>query len=232
MEIIITDLTRFHGNDVCIAGIDSETYECIRPMPYISEKICEKMNILPGCVLSGNFTPFPKTEPPHTEDRRHSNLKLAAPCTSEDFYDLLSETEEESIEEGFDVELNHGQKHIPLDNPPDHSLITIKVDPESISFVENSYRPGDLKIHFTDPSGLNFRYMPINDLGYYNHMKNKGIASFIFNINPFIKRQDDVFLRIGLTREYKIQDKHGFWIQVNGIYTFPDCNDDIRCYNS
>ncbi len=232
MEIIITDLTRFRGDEVCIAGINPVTYECIRPMPYIPENICRKMNILPGCKLSGDFSAFPNIESPHTEDRKRNNLKLIEPCSSDDFFNLLSETEEESIEEGFEIELEVGQKHIPFETPPDHSLITIKVDPGSISFVENSYRPGELKIHFTDKSGCDFRYMPINDLGYYNHMQNKGITSFIFNINPFIKKQDDVFLRIGLTREYKIQDKHGFWIQVNGIYTFPDCNDDIRCYNN
>jgi len=232
MEIIITDLTRFHGNDVCIAGIDPETYECVRPMPYIPESTCKKMKILPGCILSDNFTPIPNTEPPHTEDKWHSNLKLVAPCTSEDFYNLLSETEEESIAEGFDVELESGQKHIPKETSPDHSIITIQVDPESVSFVENKFKPGEVKMHFTDKSGLRFQYMPINDLGYCNHMQSNGIGSFIFKINPFIQKQEEVFFRIGLTREYKINNKNGYWIQVNGIYTFPDCNDDIRCYNN
>lgn len=232
MEIIITDLTRFHGNNVCIAGINPETYECIRPMPYIPVSTCKEKNILPGSRLKGDFIPFPNLKAPHTEDKKHNNLKLFSPCSSEDFYHLLSETEEESIEDGFEIELDPGQKHVPIETPPDHSIITIQVDPKSVSFVENQFKKGEVKIHFTDRSGSRFQYMPINDLGYYNYMQNNGIGSFIFGINPFVQKQNEVFFRIGLTREHQINDKNGFWIQVNGIYTFPDCNDDIRCYNS
>ncbi|MBT3178378.1 MAG: hypothetical protein HOG03_18020 [Desulfobacula sp.] len=231
MEIIITDLTRFHGNKVCIAGINPETYECIRPMPYIPVSTCKEKNILPGSRLKGNFIPLPNLKAPHTEDKKHNNLKLFSPCTSEEFYNLLSRTEEESIADGFEIELKTGQKHIPIETPPDHSIITIQVDPKSVSFVENQFKPGEVKMHFTDRSGLRFQYMPINDFGYYNYMQSNGTGSFIFEINPFIQKQNEVFFRIGLTREHPIKDKKGFWIQVNGIYTFPDCNDDIRCYN-
>jgi hypothetical protein len=230
--IIITDLTRFHGDKVCIAGINPKTYNCIRPRPYIQERSCRDLNIFPGSKLKGDFVPFSDLKRPHTEDTNYKNLKLGEPCTSDEFYNLLSETEKDSIAEGFEKELEPGQKHIPVENPPDHSLITIQVDPDSISFIENKFRPGEVKIHFTDRSGLRFEYMPINDLGYYNYMQSKGIGSFIFKINPFIQKQEEVFFRIGLTREYQIKDKNGYWIQVNGIYTFPDCNDDIRCYNN
>jgi hypothetical protein len=230
--IIITDLTRFHGDKVCIAGINPDTYQCVRPMPYLQTKSCRDLNILPGSKLKGDFMAFPNARRPHTEDTSYKNLKLGEPCTSDEFYHLLSETEKESVEEGFQIGLESGQKHIPIETPPDHSIITIQVDPKSVSFVENQFKPGEVKIHFTDRSGFRFQYMPINDLGYYNYMQNNGIGSFIFGINPFIQKQNEVFFRIGLTREHQINDKNGFWIQVNGIYTFPDCNDDIRCYNS
>jgi hypothetical protein len=58
MKIIITDLTRFANKDiVCIAGINPKTNECIRPMPYIERASCEKLNILPGAIIEGDFTP-------------------------------------------------------------------------------------------------------------------------------------------------------------------------------
>lgn len=230
--IIITDLTRFHGDKVCIAGINPETYECVRPMPYLDAKSCKDMNILPGSKLKGDFVSSPNPKRPHTEDTSYKKLKLEEPVTSDEFYNLLLETKKESIEEGFEIELKPKQKHIPVETPPLRSLITIQVDPKSVSFIENQYRPGELKMHFTDRSGFRFQYMPINDLGYYNYMQSNGIASLKFKICPFIQKQKEVFFRIGLTREHQIEGKNGFWIQVNGIYTFPDCNDDIRCYNS
>ncbi len=49
MQIIITDLTRFSKKDiVCIAGINPESGECIRPMPYIKTERCKELGILPG----------------------------------------------------------------------------------------------------------------------------------------------------------------------------------------
>jgi len=85
MKIIITDLTRFANKDiVCIAGINPETNECIRPMPYIQKPSCQKLNILPGAIIEGNFTPRACTAP-HNEDRNRAKLKFFGPCTSGEF---------------------------------------------------------------------------------------------------------------------------------------------------
>ncbi len=51
-KIIITDLTRFSTDEkVCIAGIDINTGECLRPMPYLKSNRCAELNIQPGAVL-------------------------------------------------------------------------------------------------------------------------------------------------------------------------------------
>ena len=58
MKIIITDLTRFANKDiVCIAGINPETNECVRPMPYIKKASCKTINILPGAIIEGQRCP-------------------------------------------------------------------------------------------------------------------------------------------------------------------------------
>jgi len=68
-KIIITDLTRFSKRDkVCTAGID--TGVCIRPMPYLKIRYCKKKNILPGAVLSVQFTDFKNVESPHNKRGR------------------------------------------------------------------------------------------------------------------------------------------------------------------
>jgi hypothetical protein len=57
-------------------------------------------------------------------------------------------------------------------------------------------------------------------------------SSALAALNEQIATQDEVFLRIGLTRVYKNpQGKEGFWLQSNGIYTFPSILRYIRSYS-
>jgi hypothetical protein len=39
-------------------------------------------------------------------------------------------------------------------------------------------------------------------------------------------------MRIGLSREYTATDnRNGYWLQANGIYTFPHFHEGIRGYS-
>src|SRR4051794_8484753 len=90
-QIIVTDLTRFkEGNpDVCIAGIDYNTGECIRPLPYLTTDVCEKLQILPGGILSGDFEYKKDRTGHHREDATYSDLKFHGACSSATFKEVL-----------------------------------------------------------------------------------------------------------------------------------------------
>lgn len=231
MDIIITDLTRFTNPDiVCIAGINPTTNECIRPMPYLTTSKCHSLNILPGAILSGNFTKISCTAP-HTEDRKYrGRLRFKRPCSAEEFSAILKASESQSAEEGFSVEILDRQKHIPDTTPPQKSIITISVNPLELRIVPDSFNPGKIKVIFFDKSGHEFWYHPITDLGFHNYAeRNKG--DDFSDLNDFIHSQSEIYVRLGLSRVYEHTDgRKGFWIQVNGIYTFPDFLEEIRCY--
>lgn len=232
MEIIITDLTRFANKDiVCIAGINPETNECIRPMPYIQKASCQKLNILPGAIIEGDFTPCACTAP-HYEDRNRGKLKFLGPCSSEEFKSILENTSFDSVEEGFGVTLTLGQKHIPHDTPPDKSIITLPLDPNQLNIVEDGYKPGKLRVIFTDQAGKSFRYLSITDLGFFEYAERHAAEDKIDDLNDFIHSQEELYIRLGLGRIHQTDDgRNGFWLQVNGIYTFPEYNEEIRCYS-
>lgn len=232
MRIIITDLTRFaNRNIVCMAGINPDTYECIRPLPYIQKSSCQKLNILPGAVIDGNFTPYPCTAP-HYEDKNAANMKFLGPCSSEEFKRLLKNTSHVSVENGFEVTLTSGQKHIPHDKPPCKSIITLSLIPSKLDIVEDSYKQGQLRVNFIDQAGKNFHYLSITDLGFFEYAKRHAEENRINELNDFIHSQKDLFIRLGLGRVYKANDgRNGFWLQVNGLYTFPEYNKEIRCYS-
>jgi len=231
--IIITDLTRFKNPEiVCIAGIDEDSSECIRPMPYITLSECHRLNVLPGAKVSGDFTHSPDRTGPHQEDYRYENLKFLGPSSSREFKNALEQGLYESVEEGFEITLNDNQKHIPIDHEVRRSIITVRISPSDIEIVEDSYKPGKIKLNFRDLSLREFRYIGTTDLGFHEYALRHHSCNELRTINTMIKTQEEVYLRIGLSREYQPpnDNRHGYWLQANGIYTFPDYNKDIRCY--
>jgi hypothetical protein len=234
-SIIITDLTRFsQGNQkVCTAGIDPATGECIRPMPYLAFTVCSRLGILPGGVLRGEFTFIEPRKPPHTEDCQHQNLGFGGACSGEEFRRVLAGSCFPSLEAGFEISLTPGEKVIPPSHKGQRSIITLQVAPESVEIVENTHKPGSIRLHFTDQSGREYRYLPITDLGFFDYAQRHRDSSALAVLNQEVAAQEAVFLRIGLSRVYTSpQGKAGFWIQANGIYTFPSAIRYIRSYTA
>ena len=231
-RIIVTDLTRFKKSDeVCIAGVDCTNGECIRPMPYLKTVKCKKLTILPGAILRGEFTARPDLAGPHQEDYEYSKIQFLGPCTSSDFKDALRRGLFNSVEEGFEITLGDNQKYLPVGHHVLRSIITIIMPPTNIEIIEDGYKPGKIKLNFTDESGRDFRYIPITDLGFHDYAMEHHQTKDLNKLNSYIKDQDEVLLRLGLSRSYKAPNgKEGYWFQANGIYTFPDFHQGIRSY--
>jgi hypothetical protein len=49
-------------------------------------------------------------------------------------------------------------------------------------------------------------------------------------LNSFVRGQPEAYLRLGLSREWNNGTINAYWMQVNGVYTFPDFFKDIRSY--
>lgn len=228
-SIIVTDLTRFkNGQTVCIAGTDTVSRLCVRPMPYLEVAVCEELQILPGAILTGIFTPAHNLIGPHQEDANYENLQFDGACTSNQFKDALEAGLFNSIEEGFELDIAIDQKHVPLGHEVGRSIITIRVDSANINLVEDAYNPGRIKIHLIDGSGHSFRYLPITDLGFYRHAMAHQEIGDIESLNAFLHEQEEIYIRIGLSRNW--DKRPGYWMQVNGIYTFPEYHQEIRSY--
>jgi hypothetical protein len=233
-SIIVTDLTRLTRQDiVCTAGIDARNGECIRPMPYLKDTECKRLNILPGAILTGDFTRGRGLTGPHQEDNSYRDLKFAGPCTSEQFKKVLMESCFPSVEEGFEIHLLNDQKHIPKGHPARRSIITIAVKPTDVKIVEDKFKLGKIKIHFSDHSGHLFSFIGVTDLGFHDFAQKNRTGNGLIAVNDLLQGQDEVFLRVGLSREFAAPDgRIGYWLQVNGIYTFPHFHEGIRSYSS
>lgn len=230
-KYIVTDLTRFSNlTNVCTAVIDSDTGQCFRPMPYLKSKRVQELNIHPGAILTGNIMINKNTSNPHIEDASYQDLTYVGPATGEQFKEILEETMHASVSDGFGIEFREGQKHIPHGNKANCSIITIKVSNHALKIHEDEYKPGRIKASFTDGSGQEFRYLSITDRGFFDYAKAHQNDGKLQEVQNFINSQEEVYLRIGVGRQFVVGDRDGYWLQVNGIYTFPNFYKEIREY--
>ena len=131
---------------------------------------------------------------------------------------------------GFGILFDKGQKHIPFDQPATCSIITIKILPKALSIHEDQYKPGKIKASFADAEGQSCRYLSITDRGFFDYAKKHQDDGQLMKVQKFISTQEEVYLRIGVSRRWKVDIRDGYWLQVNGIYTFPNFLREIRKY--
>lgn len=232
-RIIVTDLTRFNNRGIlCTAGIDTETGECVRPMPYLHADKCKELNILPGAILTGELTMPQGISAPHIESVNYQRLNFSGHCSIEEFYEVLSNSEVEGVQNGFEVELDQGEKCIPDAAHPARSLITIRVEPKEVQLVEDEYKANKMRIHFTDSKGRRFNYISITDLGFSTYAEHYSQNDCNYDaVNGLIHDQEEIFLRVGLSQFFKAPDgREGYWLQINGIYSFPNYFEVARRY--
>lgn len=230
-KVIVTDLTRFGTPEkLCTAVIDVNTGECFRPMPYLLSASCEKLNMHPGAILEGNFNLIPGSVNPHIEDAYYDNLRYLGPASSDEFRQILEMTTFPSLSSGFGIDFMPNQKHIPIGTVVQRSIVTIRISPNSIDIHEDQYKPGKIKASFLDGTGFSLRYLSITDRGFFDYASRHQQDGKIYEINEFLQSQKELYLRVGVGRQWKVGDRDGYWLQVNGIYTFPNFLDEVRSY--
>jgi hypothetical protein len=241
MKIIVTDLTRFGNRDiVCMAGIDQDSGVCVRPMlpspnglRYFGFQTVKDHKIIPGSCLEGNFAAVPNSAAPHVED--HSavgQLRLAEAASGAAFEAVLEQSSFTSVGAAFGaLPVN---RLFGLVNPPKKSIITLKLKSPRTQFnlISDRYNPEKFKAHVTDDAGYELSWLPVTDLGFSDHVTAiRATDPQLHQLNGFLQSQKTIYLRIGLARQYASGGRDGYWVQLNGIYSFPDFRRDLRIYD-
>jgi len=239
-ELIITDVTRMSGDKVCVAGVDKKG-NVVRPLLPYPHAICEAdlydsdtVLIRPRAVLNMFVEPEPECELPHSEDHLWINtnqVELLRYANDDTWKIVLERTASPSVNEIFQTPLHKNKKTTPGDGM--RSLGTIR--PTSIDkFGYYHLKLGETetdkyRLAFTDDAGTSFTDLPITDLSlraYVDYLRVKGHLH-PKKIRMMIEKklaESEVWLRLGLTRPYQKSeiDRKWCYLQVTGIYTFPD----------
>lgn len=250
-RIVVTDLTRMAGSDVCLAGIEAESpHNCIRPQlaPAFGQRTRHPDEqwlhgatggpVRPFSILSLDaFERFPS--PPHTEDWRVSD----APARVESILEeaerraLFRSIEQPSIDEMFGAAITwnkdpegmrFGGRVEPRSGTA--SLGTLRVDLHNVTVSE---RPdGSLKCYadFSD-SSRTWNQAKITDLSFLywtdslRWARGGSVAELRRSLRSIFRAANlEAWLRVGLARPFAPPggNEPMCYVQVTGIYTFPD----------
>lgn len=231
-RIVITDLTHFSTDKVCMAGLTPEGSRCLRPLPYLTHAQYRDLGIKPGVTIAANSWGQHPIALPHIEDHRYNDGTIHV---VEDFNPhrlnfVLSHSAVQVLEEGFGVTAEH--KHIPLDpaNVPERSIITLEVEPLNFAL---QFAFEKVKAEFTDQSGYHRSFIPVTDVGINNYVQRaQDKQRAIRNINHHLQSQSSLFLRVGIGRAWlnERDGRNGYWFQVNAAYSFPHLHELINDY--
>jgi len=232
--IVITDLTQMPTADgVCIAGIDQHN-KCIRPVLPTGVRrrhlyIGDKLAIRPRAKVTFDLHKVP-IKLPHIENLGFDpdSIEYLGLCADSEWERVLQASSFSTVEDIYDGHLKEHRWVEPDTNV--RSLGTVSgVQIEGIEFeplkIPGHYKP---RLTFRDMTDWPFP-LPVSDLSFRNfaNYEIKRLGSTLTaskRMLVILQGADRLYLRIGLPGPWLNPNtgKVGSWMQVTGIYSFPD----------
>jgi len=234
--LVITDVTqmpayRNRGNEVCVVGIDTEG-QCIRPVcdkgflkKYLRD-VDGEVVIRHGAKVEFDLYPV-KTQPPHIEDMKFepSSISGKGLCGSDEWEGVLRRSSFDSVEEIYEGFLQDLRWVAP--GAKTRSIATLSgANIIDIELTQRSVKP---RLTFADQAGFGFN-RPVSDLTLWDRcfslVRRQGHspAEVKKELISLLQNADRLYIRLGLARPWEPEDDGGekCWLQVTGLYTFPD----------
>jgi hypothetical protein len=223
MRIVVNHLTRMRAPRICVAGINPETLEHVRPTTPAYDPITRRLLREHGGVLRvgavvdlGPVTPQPA--PPETEDHRfHTDrARHVEDLGDAEFLGLLDEAASPSLEDAFGPELARvGWKYAVEVGSGDRSLAVVKARRKPLLEVDNRY--GRLQLQFKDPEQP--AYLPVTDVRFFDADHVTVRRDVLDDVARRLRGGVAAFLMLGLARAYQSSndDRERHWLQLNGL---------------
>lgn len=214
-QIIITGITRMKQGNICVSGIDPQTWRFVRPLfrtglgrDFTMEGTTQVINHFN--LVEIEFTGYRPEQVYHTEDwmiNENFAPRFIRHLTNQQIIDVLNRM---AI-----TDLNLAMQ------PQDTSLFIVKTQRITRIWDEMSFDKFKVRMNFIDQAGILHDYVPVTDLltlAFVRYQKDRGNNNYAnelmaaFNNNPYR------YIRIGLTRIFKER----YWKQVTALITIPD----------
>lgn len=234
--LVITDVTqmpsdRNYGNEVCVVGIDAEG-QCIRPVcdgGFLKQYLKDtsgKVIIRHTAKVEFNLYPV-ETRPPHIEDMKFdpSSILSKGLCGSNEWERVLRESSFSSVKEIYGGFLQ--TKGWVAPGAQTRSIATLSgATITDIELTQNNLKP---RITFIDKVGSEF-VLPASDLSLWDRCysmvkkQKRNHLEVQSELIILLQKADRLYLRVGLARPWEPEDDGGekCWVQITGVYSFPD----------
>jgi len=217
-QIIITGITRMKYGNICVSGIDPQTWRFVRPLfstglnrDFTMEGTTQVINHFN--VVEIEFTGYRPGHVYHTEDW------MINPNFAPRFLRHLSNGEIVQILNRMAIsDLNLAMA------PEDRSLFIVRVQRITNVWDEISYGKFKVRMSFIDHSGNFHNGVPVTDLltlAFVRYQKSRGNDNYATEIMNAFNNNPYRFIRIGLSRFFL--GRH--WPQVTALITIPDLFD-------
>ncbi|MBM4274657.1 MAG: hypothetical protein FJ134_09410 [Deltaproteobacteria bacterium] len=223
---MINHLTRMSRGFICVAGINTDTGEHIRPI-LRSGNLTEKFLVINGGPFDiGSIIKlerfFSRPDPPHTEDllvpRLHITLTGVAP--PEAFWKKLTEVSKFTLQEIFGEEMLHVGKSRYGAYPGKGrvSLGCLRLAKKPSIYIDTSFDKPRIRMSFSD--GKLECDAPVTDLRLYHIDNFSPNYQLIEKMNEHVLKSSDLILSLGLSRPFSRSPEFDpvNWLQVNNIH--------------
>lgn len=234
MRIVVNHLTRMRGGYVCVAGVDPETLEHVRPVLQDGALPFELLARYGGPFDMARVVeigaPRPTPEKPHVEDCVfvQARAKFRKSLPGEEFWDLLARVSKTSLREIFGDELRRvGPSSCGTDvGQGKASLGCLRPQrPPRLCYVPKG-PSGKPRIRIGICDGQLDVSLPVTDIRLYEDDHITPDREMIEEIASRLERSEPVILSVGLTRAFASSRESSraplHWLQVNNIHLHSD----------
>lgn len=208
---------------ICVAGIDAETFQHVRPTTRPSDPITRRLLRQEGGPFGmGSVVDLGRVRhrpvAPETED--HEFQTKRARCVQSlggaEFLAVLDAASSSSLEEGFGSDLERaGWKYAVEAGKGVRSLVVLRARRRPVLKIDDKY--GRLQLRCDDPDPPT--YLPVTDIRFYEPDHATIRKDIVDDVRRRLRAGVDVYLMLGLARAYRASndDRERHWAQVNGL---------------
>ena len=223
MRIVVNHVTRMSAPRICVAGIDPDTLEHVRPTTLPYDPITRTLLRTSGgpfgmgaVVELGDAEPAPT--PPEVEDHRFETAQARhlEDLDGEAFLELIDVVSAPDLSSAFGPKLERvGWKYAVEVESGECSLAVVRA--QQRLDIEIEPRFGRLQVRFEDVEP--HTYLPVTDARFYEPDQKTIRTTIVENVRARLRRGVDAFLMLGLARPYRAanDDRERHWLQLNGI---------------
>jgi hypothetical protein len=233
MRIVVNHVTRMAFPRICVAGVDPETLEHVRPtttpMDPITRNLLRKRGgpfgmaavVDLGAVVS-------EPTPPETEDHQFkiARVRHVEDMAGDEFLELLEQVSAPDLACAFGSALERvGWKYAVGIGRGECSLAVVRVRKQLGLAVNDRFGRLQLQFNDVDPP----TYLPVTDVRFYEADQETIKTDVVDDVSRRLKSGVDAFLMLGLARAYQAShdDRERHWLQLNGLCLVDKPADDL-----